>query len=182
MIIKKCQDFNSIISKWNEDGLTTDWFSLARQSSKIINGKLKNFFVLFNARAYQLNNVLCHFADTSNVCSLCKHVKETYVHLFWECPKVNCVWNYVHSLVPDKFRSKDYSFFPNKLLETVVFLFTLAKYYIYLCRLFSKKPNAVHIKHKIRFHVNALKFVYNHIGKPDRFEKVWGNLHFRLNV
>ena len=172
MIIEKCQDFNSIISKWNDDGLTTDWFSLTHQSTKIINGKLKNFFVLFNARAYQLNNVLCHFADTSNVCSLCKQVKETYVHLFWECPKVNCVWNYVHSLVPDKFRSNVYSFFPNKSPETVVFLFTLAKYYIYLCRLFSDKPNVVHIKRKIRFHVNALKFVYNHIGKPDRFEKV----------
>ena len=132
------QDQVSIISKWIKEGCTISFHDISKNVSKLANGKLRDFFIRFNTHSILLNNVISKFLNVSDHCSLCKSFKETYIHLFWECPKSQRMWKYVHSLVPRLFHSKEKSLFPTHAPENVVFLFTLCKYYIYLCKIFHQ--------------------------------------------
>ena len=163
-------------------GLRFDWLVLSSKVSKIVNGNVKNFFIHFNLRAYFLNNRVVHFADVSNLCSLCKKTKETYVHLFWECEHIKCIWHYAHLFAPIQMRTKDQSLFPTEASPKIIFVFTLAKYYIHTCCLFGNRPNIIHFKNKLWFHIKALKCLYTCMDKAAKFENILGHLHQVLNV
>ena len=98
--------FHNTVQAWQVGyhGFTYDsWLSLAKKSSLIVKIYVKNFFVLFNNRAIYLNNVFAHIdPDTSNVCTFCKTVKETYEHLFYQCNDVKGIWNYACTFLLSK--------------------------------------------------------------------------------
>ena len=182
LIISEKGNFQAVVNTWTQDGLTVDCPVISSKIIKIVNGHVKNFFIHFNLRAYFLNNRVVHFKEVSNLCSLCKKVKETYVHLFWECEHVQCIWHYVHSLAPLQMRTKYQSLFPTEGSPKIVFVYTLAKYYIHTCCLFNNRPNIFHFKNKLRFHITALKCLHTCMDKATKFGKIWGHLHQVLNV
>ena len=118
----------------------------------------------------------------SEFCTLCKGFKETYVHLFWECPKSQIIWKYVHSLVNTKYATKQCSMFPVNCTCRVVFLFTLCKHYILTCRTFSRKSSVFAFKHKLNFHLKVLKYIYTAKNQEVHFERRWGDLYQILNL
>ena len=176
------QDQVSIISKWIKEGCTISFHDISKNVSKLANGKLRDFFIRFNTHSILLNNAISKFLNVSDRCSLCKSFKETYIHLFWECPKSQRVWKYVHSLVPHLFHSREKSLFPTHTPENVVFLFTLCKNHIYLCKIFHQDIVIRHFKNKLNFHLKALKALYVLNNKAGKFEKYYGNLLCTLNV
>ena len=129
-----------------------------------------------------LNNALVHFLPVNDHCSLCKAFKETYVHLFWECPKSQQIWKYVHSLVGIRFATKQLSMFPVKVPNKVLFLFMLCKHFLFICRCFNRHPYLYRFKVQLNFHLKTLKFVYTKRSKEDYFEKEWGDIFTVLNV
>ena len=156
LILNRMGSFQSTIAKWNQDGIDFEWTVLANNVQHLINGSLKNFFILFNSRSFLLNIIVCHFAPVSEFCSFCKFAKETYFHLFWECPKVQNVWRFIHSLVLRRFATPQMSLLPTGP-HKVVFLFTLCKHYIHTCRVFHHSPSVYALKQKGLFHLKALK-------------------------
>ena len=135
---------------------------------------------MFNSRSILLNNVVCHFHPVSRYCTFCKSFPETYVHLFWECSKSAYIWTFVHSLTLEKYRSKEISLFPTKVPNHIVFLYTLCKYYIHICRCFKIQPNLPHFKKKLGFHLQALKCECIMRNKEQSFDKTWTNILNRL--
>ena len=149
LIISKKGNFQTVVKNWANEGITVDWPLLSSKISKVVNGNVKNFFIHFNLRAYFLNNRMVHFANVSNLCSFCKTVKETYVHLFWECERIQCIWRYAHSLAPIQVCTKEQSLFPTEASPRIIFVYTLVKYYIHTCCLFGNRPNIIHFKNKL---------------------------------
>ena len=170
IISRKCS-FDKIVLRWNKHGMAIEWEKVTSNVKHVINDTLKNFYIMFNSRSIPLNNVISHFTPVSEFCSLCKGVKETYYHLFWECPKVKSLWNYVHSLVMPEFATPQMSLFPTGS-HKAVFLFTLCKHYIHTCRIFSKAPSVHALKQKLNFHLSALKATLHMRAQDDKFEKL----------
>ena len=110
----------------------------------------------------------------------CKNFTETYVHLFWECPKSAYVWKYVHSLTLEKFRTKNLSLFPLKVPNHLVFLYTLCKYFLHICRCFKIEPNVRFFKRKLAFHLEALKCQMIMQNKEEKFHKIWRDTLLKL--
>ena len=55
--------------------------------------KVQDFRILFLNKAYWLNDKVASYnKKPSDKCSLCGKEVETFVHLFWECPKVIVIW------------------------------------------------------------------------------------------
>ena len=176
------QDCVCIINKWVKEGCTISFHDVTKNVSKIANGKLKDFYIRFNSYSILLKLTVCHYLNVSDRCSLCKSFKETYLHLFWECPKSQYIWKYVHSLVPAQFHSLEKLLFPTHAPEMVVFLHTFCKYYIYLCKIFNQDTVLPYFKNKLNFHLKALKALYLVNNKEKKFEKNFGNLQSKLNV
>ena len=183
LLISKFCDFETICSKWEgKDGIVVNWEKLTPKIKHIINGTLRSFFIMFNSRSLVLNSVACHFAPVSEYCTLCKKSKETFIHVFWECPKITKVWSYVHLLTLLKYRSKDLSMFPINVPNKLVFLFTLCKYYIYICRCTNNVPTVFHFKKKLLFHLEALRVTLLMKLKEEEFEKEWGDVYLKLKL
>ena len=182
LILKQNPCFQEVIQRWNNEGFNVDWPKLTKSVKCILNGSIKCFFLLFNSRSYHLNNALSHFMLVSEFCSFCKGFKETYTHLFWDCPKSQTLWKYVHSLIDNKYANQGCSMFPVNTTPKVVFLFTLCKHYIFTCRSFSKKLNVHVFKYKLNFHLKILKYIYASKSKENIFEKWWGSLYQSLNA
>ena len=49
MCLNKNCNFKNVQNKWLADRLELDWISLTYNARFIINGSLKNFFIMFNA-------------------------------------------------------------------------------------------------------------------------------------
>ena len=111
-----------------------------------------------------------------------KVLKKLNLNLFWECPKSQYIWKYVHSLVPPNFHSKDMSLFPIHAPEKVVFLFTLCKYYLYLCRIFKSDTHIKAFKNKLIFHLRALKASHTMKNKEAKFDRIRGDLFCQLTI
>ena len=180
-LISKHFEFKEVISKWENDGITVDWDALCNKSSKLINGDLKNFFLRFNVRSFVLNNVLHHYVAVSLMCTFCKKEKETYTHLYWFCPKIQAIWHYVHSLVSPESKSLSASLLLGQASTKDLFLLTLCKYYLHVCRIRCISPKVKHFKNRLNFQLKATKATL-HLAKKDTiFEKMWGNLYCILN-
>ena len=182
MIVTKKQSFSVVVDKWNKDRCNVDWSKLTAKVTKLDNGNLKNFFIMFNARSLMLNNRVSHFLPISDRCTLCKLEAETFVHLFWECIKIQHIWRYVHSLVSPGHCTKDLSLLPTQVLEKVVFLFTFCKQFIYLCRFNNSAPVLRHFKNKLLFHLKALRATLTLKNQEKKFDKIWGDLYSRLTL
>ena len=84
-------------TKWQQDLSIHDleplWGLILRKRLHINQIKLRMCYVRFVNRAYSLNTQLYEVKkiDSPN-CTLCKEVRETWVHLFWECLKVQPLW------------------------------------------------------------------------------------------
>ena len=182
MLIDNAQESVDIVRRWVNEGCTINFFEVSKSVSKLKNGNLQDFFIRFNAHSVVLTVNASYFAPTSNLCSLCKSFKETQSHLFWECPKSQYLWKYVHSLVPSGFHSKEMSLFPMHAPEKVVFLFTLCKYYLNLCRIFKRDPHIKAFKNKLIFHLRPLKATYTINDRETKFNKIWGDLFCQLTI
>ena len=81
-------------------------------------------------------------------CSFCKNVPETWLHLFWECNKVQFLWAYVIQFCK-KYVDKEITYSRNECLllgfGTLILnlIMTLCKYHIHNCQLFDKKPTGL---------------------------------------
>ena len=80
------------VTAWATDlGLNielSDWYNICRKVTNIPSPKLQDFHLQFLNRAYYLNAFASKFKNVDKHCSLCRREEETYMHLFWNCPRV----------------------------------------------------------------------------------------------
>ena len=150
----------------------------------ILQIKMRSFYVHFAFRAYATNVQLQHMGkiDTDQ-CSFCKNARETRVHLFWECSKVQPLWQelitfckkYVDAQA-DYCRNNCLLFgFGTLVLNLIV---TLCKHHIHCARIFQFLLSVQAILHKLRYARNnellAAKMLTNVFMSKTR--KYWGEL------
>ena len=118
------------------------WTDLCKHVNNIGNPLIKDFHILFLNRAYQLNSVINKYRPVvSPLCSFGCQESETYLHLFYACPKVKALWHKVKQFYQE-FVNDDYlilneikcllSDFTSRLL---VIISIVVKRRIFLCRL-----------------------------------------------
>ena len=170
-------DFRGKVALWAKAGINVNWEKVSANITRLKHVPLKSFFLQFNSQLITLNNCACRFAPVSPLCSFCSLAEETYLHLFWECQKIQPVWNYVHSLIPDKtLCTKEMCLLPTVASTKVVVLFTLAKYYLHICKFIHRPPNVYGFTGKLRFHMSCLKSWYADNNNSRTFDRTFGSI------
>ena len=95
LVSKKSELPISSLQKWLEDSnITINWktaYKLSFQCTK--STKLIAFNFKFLHRRLSTNNFLKKIGlVNSEKCTFCQRETETFVHLVWECPKIQCFW------------------------------------------------------------------------------------------
>lgn len=145
---------NNLIEKWsNELQVDMDNDFLHNCFSEIyassIMTKIRNFQFRLIHRIMGINSKLYKWGIVeSNKCCLCQQEEETYIHLFWYCPKVVQFWKKIKDWI--KLNSDtEINFSPAEILlgtpqeiEPVVdMVFTIGKMVIYYCKMNNSEPS-----------------------------------------
>ena len=176
-----------VLQKWNTDlRLVTPmeqlWPDICRKSILIEDKKIKTFHILFLNRAYHLNVVRSKYENVSSNCSFCDSADETFIHLFWECPKVQIVWQEVIEFCKELICSKEdvmnqftciFSFFSNSLL---VFVITLFKYFIFISKCWQSELNYFGFLRYLRHHRDRERYKAIFSKQMRAYERRWGVL------
>ena len=102
LIDRKAKSKDSAITKWTVDldisGISEQWMYICKRLNFIRNPSLQDFARSLLNRAYYTNVQRAEFSPVSPKCSFCNEQDETFIHLFWDCPRVQLLWNRVKSL------------------------------------------------------------------------------------
>ena len=175
-------DFGETQRKWHEKDsiVCAHWESLASKVKLFKNVTLRNFFILFNNRAYMLNNVLSKFQLSTDKCTFCNFCTESYGHLFWDCQHAQKIWAFVKNrlLYTPQLCVKETAFFPVQVPDVVVILFTYVKLFIFRCKARNRLPCVKWFKNFMLFHFGALKLVAQQTSSQStrKFDKDWNRI------
>ena len=123
------------------------------------------------------------FKDGTPKCIFCKRARETYVHLFWQCPKVRYLWAWFTLLCEDFYGVEDSEEFSrtncllsNFKLDILIWISVIIKQRIWYFRCKEGFPPTwesvlMKIERAISFCSAKDK---SRAGKKDYFQKVWG--------
>ena len=174
--------FNTI-RKWNEDLETDDisiqWEDICKNQKKIKSTVLRSFNYRFLHRILPCNEFLfkCKIKD-SPVCDFCLFEIESYLHLFWECPIVQDLWQKLIEWLNTKYDSEleiDRDLFVlGKFYEDDEHLYIIsiiAKQYIFSCKYSETKPTLEGCISKIL----ETQKVEKYIGKKNNMIKKYQN-------
>ena len=135
---------SNVWSKWETDlELKVDefWDNLCCASGLIYETNLQAFHIQFLHRAYCLNPIVAKYTNISPNCAFCDNAKETYIHLFWECPHVSTLWDKVIQFCNDyictrgDIMCKDTCLLSNFRSSLLVTIVSKVKHYIFVSRL-----------------------------------------------
>ena len=170
------------VKKWEMDlnsPVEEYWLQICMKAELIHNTKLKTFHILFLNRSFMLNNVISKFADVSSKCSFCNEVDESFLHVFWECPKVQRVWIKIIEFCNEFICTKNdkmtkitcmLSYLENSLLVVIVILF---KWFVHLCRIFKKPLNLAAFMEKLKNFRDRDNKRAKYVNKEERYLKFW---------
>ena len=101
---KYCVNDRALVS-WRIDlditGIREKWESICKRYMVIKNPSQQDLARSFLQRAYYTNIQLSTFMPISDKCTFCKQDTETWIHLFWECPVVQLIWERVIHLLEE---------------------------------------------------------------------------------
>ena len=97
--LKELHDYQplNVWTKWQND-LSSDivgqsWSSICKIRFQITSVKLQDFYWKFIHRALPTNYRMFKMKMVdSPLCSFCKQEEETFIHLFWHCPRIQGLW------------------------------------------------------------------------------------------
>ena len=139
MICSQTQPLKNIVEKWRKEHLNINYDlflgSVRKISSFTICVKLRSFQYKFLMRAILTNVRLIYFKikDTDK-CDFCKDERETVKHLFYECRRVQELWNEVKHITGidgityEKIVMNNFHKNPKKVENTIGLV---TKFYIY---------------------------------------------------
>ena len=139
---------NKAALKWEEDfpglAVSDNWSTICRIQNQLVQVKLRMFYYRFINRAFTMNVKKIRFENFKGTidCSFCKDTEETFVHIFWDCPRVSHLWSSLitwckTNVCKDATYSKENCLimgFNKPVLNRIV---TVAKYRIHVLRLFG---------------------------------------------
>ena len=173
------------ITSWTVDleimGIRENWSGICSKLGAIKHPMLQDFARSFLHRSFYLNVQVAEFKpDFSENCTFCEMVPETYVHLYWECPMVQPLWNKVtkfiteHVLDEPEF-TRDRCLLSNFDVKVLVVITVIVKYVIFISRINKWPVSYVRILDRICREKN------NHLERthPDRmntFYDFWAGL------
>ena len=174
------------IAKWNNDLQTDDiqseWESVCTNLFSVKSIPLRSFAYKFLQRIIPTNYFLfqCKLIE-SPICTFCKEELQTYMHLFWNCPKIQILWLSIVDWVNDCHGREIIELDPDKILlgkyfgnESHIFLIcTIVKYYISLCRYGDAIPCFTTCLNKIKEIQNIEKSIAIKNNKLSYFESFW---------
>ncbi len=148
----------------------------------LLPAKMKTFNLKFLHRILPTNAYLhtIQISDTSQ-CQFCLHSRETYFHLFWNCPKSQIVWKTIQNLLSFilnkslSFTSKNWllhEFPDNKAAFSNIA--TIIKMYIFSCKYSNSIPDSITCWYKIKNTIHTEWLIYKNKDKITKFQKKWG--------
>ena len=145
-------------TKWEQifDTILIDeWNSICSKSTQIVEIKLRSFYLRFVNRAFHMNSVRAKYTPNfSPNCSLCDSADETFMHLFWDCPKSHSLWLALIDWCQEHISATVIYSKINCLLlgfdiPVLNIIMTICKYHIYLLKLFGGSFEFSYLLHRI---------------------------------
>ena len=141
--VNECRNDKAIL-KWSTD-LETDiaalWTSLCNKGSELENVKLRTFHIEFLNRSYHLNKTRALYLNISPLCALCDSAVETYIHVFWDCPRVKNLWIAVMEIAEmiedDTVIDRSSCILSNFNSSLMIFLSVYLKRWIFFARIYG---------------------------------------------
>ena len=102
--------------------------------------KLRSFYLWYINRAFQFNYIRAKYTkDLSPNCSLCGLHNEVFIHLFWECSKVQPMWTRLIAWCKENVfdtvtYSKEKCLLLGFELPVLNMIMTICKYHIFLAK------------------------------------------------
>ena len=105
---------------------------------------------------------------------------ETYVHLFWECPRIQTIWKQIANVISVRTKEKVdldktvfmLGLFPSELCIMNV-ITIIVKHYIYHAKNFHQHINATTAWLKILYHRDIAEAIATKHGKIEEYNKLW---------
>ena len=143
-IVYKATEKWAIDLNESADTLIQNWRALCGKYTRLFTPVLQDFHILFMNRSYQMNYIICKFVPISANCSFCDTVKETYVHVFFECKYVSFIWKkcrqfYIEHVDDDEseesLMSKQACLLSDFNTQLLVIISVIVKYRVFLARI-----------------------------------------------
>ena len=179
------------ISKWQVDKFRSEWeLEAAFHNAAPYNWWYKAFeFSLYNLchRIIYTNSRLfkCQLIKTE-LCTVCNEQKETLIRLFYDCRHVRTFLLQLRETIAEKcninFVLASDTWILNKFIGTPIEIdclsgcATLAKYYIYCCKIKSSSPSIMSFKQKLKSYSSLelySKFMYAEKKKAEKIKVRW---------
>ena len=174
-------------TRWSEEeGVEFEWetyknaFSKLRSCTKV--SKFRDFkYRLLLGKIITNVDLKSWKLSESDKCTLCSNCQETKLHLFVECEKVKCLWNFVQNLCQNnniEVHVDPMSILLSNITEpgrhVVNFVSTFTKQYIYRCRCQKTTVNVNMLKSElIRMHTIEYE-IARRSNKLGPCKKKWG--------
>ena len=155
--------------------------------------KLRSFQFSINHLYYFSNDKLHHIgrSQTPN-CTFCGTEVETVVHLFLECPRVQCLWDFINHII---IRINENCLIPNEITKLMGFykestnkeymlinhMLLVVKYYIHLCRHRKTRPTVSGLKSRILDTEYLEKQIAIGKNKIENHNEKWGEIQNLMN-
>ena len=171
--------------KWDEDlnypGIAAHWHSITCKALQFTEIKMRSFYLKFINHAFATNILLKRIRIlTSDLCTFCKQVPETRIHLFWDCIKVQPLWDKVIDFCKREISSTDNYCkvncillgFDNPLLNYVMLS---CKHVIHTARLFNHPLDVNLVLGKIHRAMSIESIVFTRLPgqSPGCFYATW---------
>ena len=89
------------------EDVVTKWDEVASHIDCLKQIKLKSCFILYMNRALVTKKQLSKYVpNITPFCDNCPEVVETYVHLFWECPRIQTTWKQIANVISVRTKEK----------------------------------------------------------------------------
>ena len=173
--------------KWNSDLEITlsdsEFAHLFKLGPSLPTPKIQDFHVQFLHRAYHLNGKVASYNDSvSDKCALCFREKETYVHLFWDCPVVLPLWVALTEFVTHYFEDEKIvltqanCLLSNTNARIVNVLTVCVKHFIFVRKCIGLSPCISEMFKYIEKVRNAHRYKAKIFKSLSAYEKLWGIL------
>ena len=169
-----------------EQGLGTNdtemkWQAICEQICTIIPVKLRSFYFKFIHRALPCNYTLYKMCIVeTEYCRHCYNVPETLMHMFWDCPYAQKLWNFIWqylSISANKKLEVDIDSVMlctyNKENQIFTLISTIVKSYLFACKYAGKVPDPVECWNKILYYKDTEELIYLKHNKATKFKAKW---------
>ena len=180
---------HKIWTKWAKDTLymrlALDWPAICALGQQFLSVRIKTFHYKFIYRAVPYNTFLFAINKVSSpLCTFCKAEEETFIHLYWDCPKVQAFWSKLIKWCKT-FASKNFDYnCVNCLLlgdpksPALNNIFVWCKYHIYCCHVRKKTLNFNALLGRIRAYKNKDYLAYKCMSSLNvhKYFHIWGKI------